>query len=253
VTTTEITIPGHLILPYGTAHAKGKLIKDLSSVKLKAVATNGIYLESDIPVVYIDTSKKQPLDLMAGYWRKIVPQDWSMEQSHHIASTLDYFEKHLSALIAAPTKAQLAFLNTYFDHLKESAHDKYLSNDYANGDKRVFNALIPLPEMQIYVSDPLNDRSYGGYAPENNFRVDFGFWTGTKLIAVEIDGNNPQGYADDVRRDRLLRRANIDVFHLTNSEVLTFGKKIIHVLPEELGIAWLKRPSPGESDMFFPY
>jgi hypothetical protein len=33
------------------------------------------------------------------------------------------------------------------------------------------------------------------YEPSNNFRVDFGFWTGTQLIAIEIDGNEPEGYA----------------------------------------------------------
>ena len=63
-----------------------------------------------------------------------------------------------------------------------------------------YNALMPIPQMQIYVSDPLEDPP-SKFMPDNNFRVDFGFWDGERLIAVEIDGGEPEGYAKDVRRD----------------------------------------------------
>jgi hypothetical protein len=42
---------------------------------------------------------------------------------------------------------------------------------------------------------------------------------GDNLIAVEIDGAEPAGYAKDIRRDRLLRRAGVDVIHITNFEL----------------------------------
>ena len=45
--------------------------------------------------------------------------------------------------------------------------------------------------MQLYVHDPLEDDIFA-FEPSNNFRVDFGFWTGANLVAVEIDGTNRQ-------------------------------------------------------------
>jgi hypothetical protein len=59
--------------------------------------------------------------------------------------------------------------------------------------------------MQIYVANPLADSA--SWEPSNNFRVDYGFWNGQQLI-VEIDGVEPAGYARDIRRDRMLRRAH---------------------------------------------
>jgi hypothetical protein len=88
-----------------------------------------------------------------------------------------------------------------------------------------YNALLPIPQMQLYVEDVLDPR--WSFEPKNNFRVDFGFWTGTKLIAVEIDGNEPEGYAHDVRRDRLLRRADVDVVRILNTEIDQHGRNLM--------------------------
>ena len=81
----------------------------------------------------------------------------------------------------------------------------------------LWGALLPIPELQLYVQDPL--ASVQSYEPNNNFRVDYGFWDGERLIAVEIDGAEPEGYAKDIRRDRLLRRAGVDVIHILNLEL----------------------------------
>jgi len=50
-------------------------------------------------------------------------------------------------------------------------------------------------------------------------------WTGNRLIAIEIDGNEPGGYARDIRRDRLLRRADVDVIHILNTEIDADGRE----------------------------
>jgi hypothetical protein len=90
-------------------------------------------------------------------------------------------------------------------------------NIYQNFKTDVWRALVPIPELQLYVHDPLGDTET--YQPGNNFRVDYGFWNGEQLIAVEIDGAEPEGYARDIRRDRLLRRAGVDVIHILNLEL----------------------------------
>ena len=86
----------------------------------------------------------------------------------------------------------------------------------------------------------------GRIEPTNNFRVDFGFWTGTQLIAVEIDGKEPEGYERDVRRDRLLRRAEVDVVHILNTEIERHGIKVIsELLPKPITFDWLMQPTPN--------
>ena len=96
-----------------------------------------------------------------------------------------------------------------------------------------YSAFMPIPEMQIYVADPLDDDGFG-YEPKNNFRVDYGFWNGKQLVAVEIDGAEPAGYARDIRRDRMLRRAGVDVIHILNMELERHRERALRqLLPRE--------------------
>src|SRR4051812_21846404 len=117
---TRITIPGHLILPYGTAHARGQKIKDLSSIVLKAVATNGIYMESDVPVVYIDTSRKRPLKISDMFAYEVIDQTLFLGDSDDLHDVLGFAEDQLAALIDTPTPAQREFLRLYFKYLLRS-------------------------------------------------------------------------------------------------------------------------------------
>jgi hypothetical protein len=108
---------------------------------------------------------------------------------------------------------------------------------------QLYNALLPIPEMQLYVENPLDET--WSFEPTNNFRVDFGFWNGTELLAIEIDGNEPGGYARDLRRDRLLRRAKVDVVHILNTEIELHGEAVIFkLLPMSVLLDWTKRPAP---------
>jgi hypothetical protein len=109
--------------------------------------------------------------------------------------------------------------------------------------RTAYNALLPIPEMQIYVNDPITD-GWATYEPMNNFRIDFGFWTGSQIVAVEIEGYEPQGYSHDVRRDRLLRRAEVDVIHILNEEIDEYGDRVLTVLPETILSRWFQQEPP---------
>jgi very-short-patch-repair endonuclease len=92
------------------------------------------------------------------------------------------------------------------------------------------------------------------YEPNNNFRVDYGFWNGEQLIAVEIDGAEPEGYARDIRRDRLLRRAGVDVIHILNVELARHkGNALVSLLPRQFfGYDWdYEGMRPGLDDIPF--
>ena len=119
------------------------------------------------------------------------------------------------------TKFEIRFVELYFERILHEL--RWLRERPVDEERRetkirnLFTALMPIPQAQFYCHDPLQPRTF---IPENNFRVDFAFWNGTTFIAVEIDGREPDGYAADVRRDRLLRRAGVDVIHILNSEIM---------------------------------
>jgi hypothetical protein len=212
----HIHVPDHLILPFGTATKS-----DIQRIVLSSVAANGLYLAADVPIVYIDKSKKRPLRLENADSIFDQPKGSPDFNEGTIEGWMACFKKLIRGFMPNPTKHELLFLEHYFDYLPERVK---WNRDWKN----VFNALLPIPEMQVYVHDPLADQ--WSFEPNNNFRVDFGFWTGEKLIAIEIDGGEPEGYARDVRRDRMLRRADIDVVHILNFELEKHGKRAIRKL-----------------------
>lgn len=239
----RIHIPDHLILPFGTATKN-----DLPRIKLSSVAANGVYFTSDVPCVYIDRGRKKPITIADYEVLTDVPRSerWEHEpDGKDPCDALDYVLSLIEKCMPNPTQYELAFVRHYFSWLKGPL--KRLEQPL-----RVYNALLPIPEMQLYVEDPLEDG--WTYEPSNNFRVDFGFWTGERLIAVEIDGNEPSGYARDIRRDRLLRRADIDVIHILNTEISKHGRKIISsLLPNEMLYGWRKLPPPKYSPLGLPF
>jgi hypothetical protein len=173
-------IPNHLVFPFGTAQKF-----DISRIRLSSVGGNGIYLMSDIPCVYIDRSKGEPLTLLnAG---AVFRFEQPTPETDDVMGALDCIRDTIKRYMPQATPSQVKFLDLYFDNVK-------LRSKVPPGrdNKIAYNAMLPIPEMQIYVHDPLDDN--WAFEPTNNFRVDFGFWTGSHLVAVEIDGHEPEGY-----------------------------------------------------------
>jgi hypothetical protein len=164
------------------------------------------------------------------------------------------------------TKWEETFLDLYFTILKALGMRSDKGPDYSSvmeaceglgiwewhhwykSEKDLWRALLPIPELQLYVQDPLAETM--SFQPDNNFRVDYGFWDGEKLIAVEIDGAEPEGYARDIRRDRLLKRAGVEVIHIMNTEIARHkAHALVQLLPRKFfGYDWNyegKRPYPG--------
>lgn len=239
----QIHIRDHLILPFGTARRF-----DLNRIKLSSVAANGIYFTSDIPCIYINKSAKKPLTLRNfEILTNSFPDDLNDKSGYeNVSRCIDLICNSVRKCMPNPTHFELLFVEHYFGYLK----DVVLGPPQILHPLVIYNALLPIPEMQLYVEDPLEDQ--WTYEPTNNFRVDFGFWDGVRLTAVEIDGNEPSGYARDIRRDRLLRRAQVDVVHILNTEIAQHGRKIIgRLLPRSITIGW--RAVPPAEYPFLPF
>jgi len=237
----KIHIADHLILPFGTARKF-----DLNRIKLSSVAADGIYFTADVPCIYIDRGRKQPLTI--NECGSVFGYDEKAPEAQDVESALEFVRNRVEAFIPEPTNFQISFLTLYFQWLKDLLKEK---SPFSRLEPfQLYNALLPVPEMQIYVEDPLQED--WPFEPTNNFRVDFGFWTGTQLLAIEIDGNDPGGYARDLRRDRLLRRANVNVIHILNTEITLHGKILINaLLPDSIRHDWRKRSAPQYPR--FPY
>jgi hypothetical protein len=227
-----IEITDHLILPFGTAKKF-----DLQKITLAAVAANGIYLRADIPCVYISVAEKKPLRFLDFF--SVFRRERSSPKGDDVMAMLDFMHQIIAQHmpIDTTTRHETTFLKFYFDFIKNY---RMVRQPFLR-----YNALMPIPQMQLYVHDVL-DYSQWTFEPNNNFRVDFGFWTGTKLIAVEIDGNEPEGYARDIRRDRLLRRADVDVVHILNTEIDKHGGEnlMVALLPQSIAHDWTEAPVP---------
>jgi hypothetical protein len=247
-------VPDYLILPFGRA-----VKSDLQKIALSAVSADGLYLSTDVPAIFICKSQHKPMCLgdFESHFGDI-PLD-SLDNDHSI---LDHMWVTIKSHNPNMTQWEESFLDLYFAILKALAsrvHGDYdtfkntrnqIGLPWMSGYKSktdLWRALLPIPEMQLYVHDPLADKVR--YHPDNNFRVDYGFWDGETLIAVEIDGAEPAGYAKDVRRDRLLRRAGVDVIHILNMELARHkARALVQLLPHRFfGRDWdYEGERPGE-------
>jgi hypothetical protein len=247
----QIHVPDYLILPFGRA-----VKADLQKIALSAVSADGLYFSTDVPVISIRKSDKRPMCLadFELYFGAFPDSCYRNNGREADQVMLDYIWTTLKSHNPNMTTSEELFLDLYFATLKalaEYAHNKNpdeliaarktiglsrLSTYKSTTD--LWRALLPIPELQLYVQDPLAEKV--SYQPDNNFRVDYGFWNGENLIAVEIDGAEPAGYARDIRRDRLLRRAGVDVIHITNWELGTHkAHALTQLLPRQFfGFDW---------------
>jgi hypothetical protein len=256
----NLHVPDWLILPYGKA-----VKSDLQKIALSAVSADGLYFSTDVPVIFINKANRRPMCL--GHFDRHI-QEWPKNSAYDDddQTILDHMCSIIKSHNPNPTTYETEFLNLYFAVLKALA-------SLARGDAEAvvaaknlglpyhwiypqpsasdtWRALLPIPELQLYVQDPLAETK--SYLPDNNFRVDFGFWDGEKLTAVEIDGAEPEGYARDIRRDRLLRRAGVDVIHIMNLEIAKHkARALIELLPRQFfGHGWNYE---GQRPVIFPF
>lgn len=81
---------------------------------------------------------------------------------------------------------------------------------------------------------------FSSFVPERMVKVDFAFWTGTDIVAVEIDGSSHIGSQNHVTKDRLLQRAGVNVIHILNDELLKHHDKVItKLMPPEISKYWV--------------
>jgi hypothetical protein len=231
----RMRIDEHLIIPFGRPKW------DISKIRLVGVSTGATYFESDTPCVYIAKSKAKPLRLAD--FASVFPDRFSVMDDEEQA--LEFIRSYIRTDCQLQTPSETEFLDLYFKYLqkavtpwpgyKDTPREKHPVP--TNDPDWMFAGLMPLPQAHLYLEDPLS--SEYTYVPQWMVKVDFAFWTGKRIVAVEIDGGSHIGNENHIRKDRMLQRAGVLVIHILNEELNTHGVRALErLLPRELTRFW---------------
>ncbi len=256
----HIQVDGHLLIPFGRPKW------DISKIRIAGVSTTATYFNSETPCIYIDKSKKRPAVLRD--FAKVFPERLPKELDPPDALT--FMQDYLKNTCQLQTPDERRFLDLYFGFLRKrwfvplerlAMHVRLRRlSDTAelpkplNHQAWVFDAALPLPQAHLYLDDPLrkqlDDLNAFSSVPGDMFKVDFAFWSGSRLVAVEVDGGSHIGSESHVRKDRMLQRAGVEVVHILNRELEEFGERAIStLLPDDV---LNSVDALGESDPFNP-
>jgi hypothetical protein len=235
VALVQVKIENQLLIPFGGPKWS------IERINVVGVSTTGTYIESDTPLAYIDRSEAKALRLR--HFPDVVPGSWPTIEDRVAAA--HYIRDHLREKCELVTEYEKKFVDLYIEYCIDqtsipsyfSGRDpKQLGAPY-DDENWVFEALLPLPQAHLYQSNPFEDKF--SFVPSRMMKVDFVFWTGKRLVAIEIDGGSHVGSEAHIEKDRLLQRAGVHVIQVLNSEIAKYGKKVIErLLPQELTRFW---------------
>jgi hypothetical protein len=114
----NLHVPDYLILPFGRA-----VKSDLQKIMLSAVSADGLYFSTEVPVIFIRKSARQPFCL--GRFERhfgILPHACAFEDNNEQdQAVLDHMLTTLKSHNPSMTKSEERFLDLYFGTLKELA------------------------------------------------------------------------------------------------------------------------------------
>jgi hypothetical protein len=232
----QIKIENQLLIPFGGPKWS------IDGIGVVGVSTTGTYLTSDTPLAHINKAERVGLRLRD--FPSVVPGDWP-EDITDFAAAAALMRDYLRDKCELATEHEREFIHIYFqycmDEIKPPSwvsrrEPKDRAAPYDDSDW-IFDALLPLPQAHLYMANPLED--HFSFVPSQMKKVDFAFWTGERLVAVEIDGGSHIGSEAHVIKDRLLQRAGVQVIHILNSEITKYGTTVIkRLLPDEITSFW---------------
>ncbi len=196
------TVPRQsLIIPYGTSHWT-----DTSFTVAEQTETSTTYTSRTYTVV-IDPAAAKPFRFNSGQYAfpsppelRLLPTVWDRSQ---------FLQDYCLGLCETWAKYQHLFIARYFDFIRlriEEARDELTDKISSFGDLYeyrdwVFSALRPLPRAYIFAPKNL-DQDVPPSA--NDFvMIDFVFWDGQNMIAINLTGSEKPDPFHQKRLDRL--------------------------------------------------
>lgn len=195
--------------------------------------------QADGPAVTIDSAAGVPLRLNDGpYAFGAYLQDGLGPST---PERLAFLRDHLTDLCDLWAKRAREFVDLYFRFIRRqieqdsAAIDQRLRRfgDLFARDDYAFSALRPLPRAHLPV---------GESAP---VRVDFAFWTGSQIVAVDIVGDDSRGTAWDSRRLQL-DAAQVVCIEIPGTHIARGDPALLaDVLPPEFAAFWQAEAMPS--------
>ncbi len=229
----RLKLPGYLLVPFGRPTC------DMARIGVAGVCGSATYLHSDMPCACIDSTAGVPLRLK--HFPFLFP-----ERFESIRDPLESFKficGYIKYNCGIQSDAERRFLYHYFSwcgyRLLRAPRGTLSSAQYPPADNPnwVFSALMPLPQAHVYLADPAARRD--SFVAPDMLRVDFAFWTGRRLVAVEINKSSEMGSPEVRRKDALLEQAGISVVHVLNYDLVRYGDRaIVSLLPPEITYFW---------------
>jgi hypothetical protein len=215
---------------------------DIDQIQVAGVSTDGTYFTSKTKCVHIDTAKREPLRLR-DFMYFFPDERSSFPELDDPIEAAEFVFSFLKNNCEVGTIHEKKFLDLYHKYLLIKLTEYYFGREWEVDKKtfceKLFISLMPFPQAHLYARDPFAPYAYKDFSPERMFKVDFAFWTGQQLVAIEIDGGSHIGSVDHIEKDRMLARANVRMIHILNSEIDKYETGIIYALmPKEI-------PEPG--------
>jgi hypothetical protein len=193
----------------------------------------------DAPKVEVDPAARDPLRLNNG------PYDFGETPPNAgtgtVAERLAILREHITGQCDMWAKRPRQFVALYFrfiegviaaDRADIEAHIAPFAGLFS-GDDFVFSALRPLPRAHLPVADG------------QRVRVDFAFWTGERLVAVDIPGDAARG-APWAERAKLLDAAGVRRIELAAADIAKDDPELLKTaLPPEFAAFWRSETMPS--------
>lgn len=235
-----INEPDLLLIPFGTASFNPR------HFALAGFSLRGLDISTPVPHALIRRALKRPIRINNG------PVQFILERRREDLSGVDaQFELLKSNLVricgdwGAPARN---FLTRYFAEVESEietadAELKQRAEPFAGlFEPRhwMFSALMPLPRAHIHLPSTIGAFDIDA---DDVMRVDFAFWTGTRLVAVVIDTGSTLLPRQRRQRERL-ERADLDLVVLTKNELSQDGALLDRLGPQFRRF-WQDEPLPA--------
>jgi len=224
-----------IVIPFGTDAVAPELISITETA-------DGFGVDCRIAHVVLDRTDAPPLRLNGGGLEFGEPPP--LPQMPEVDQQLDYLLAHFQRYCSVWDRYPRAFLTSYFafihrhimDNRRELAQSLARFEDLYRFDQWAFSAPRPLPRAH-----PMARDAGDGFLP----RVDFAFWTGSEIVAIDLIGSATRGKAHEERR-AVLARNGVKVIEIPHG-ILDSAHEgdFAAALPAEFHRFWETEPLPS--------
>ena len=238
----KFSIDNHLLVPFACEKWR------IQDIKVSQVSPTSTYFDSPIPLAYINKIQGKPLTLsqIGSVYQYGIDMVEFLDLDQH--GKLDQIGNIIKTWTDNRSVFESKFIEVYFELLKDSVTrpESRRENKFCGwqdlpeiqiGDE-VWGALLPLPQAHLYLENSLEKMSF--FEPDAMMvKVDFLFWDGSSLLAVEVDGKSHVGDEKHVVRDRELKKSGVETYHILHPELIKYGYAVIsRLLPDKISRFW---------------